>query len=373
MKRVLSIFWLVCCAVVIAAYLVSCLSPYVAPSSISFISLFGLVFPFLFAAAIFCSLTIFFMKKGAGFLIAVLLILAGYTNLKHSIALHPGKWQMQKDSNTLRIMTWNVEYFLSVYPFADSLAAPRMEMYNLIKRYNPDVLCVQEFRDIEGPNYPSFRKELAAMGYSYIYLSNDLIETIGRGNTNYSGSAIILRSAAVDSGQINIRKVGKNENMIYSDIMFNNRRLRIITGHLASLNLYTDTLTEPVVHNNIYETTYKRKRKIEYRYREGELSHEKEIAIIKNTLNASPNPAVYCGDNNAPPTSYTYNYLKSNMQDAFLEKGFGLGGTFYKISPTLRIDVCLVNRQMAIQQCTVPQAKLSDHYPVVTDVSWKKE
>ena len=98
-------------------------------------------------------------------LLCVILILAGYTNLGHTIALHPGKWQMQKDSSTLRIMTWNVEGFLNFYPFTDSLSTPRKNMYNLIKQYNPDVLCVQEFQDIEGPGYPSFRKELAGLGY----------------------------------------------------------------------------------------------------------------------------------------------------------------------------------------------------------------
>ena len=373
MMRVLRIFWLACCIAVIAAYLTACLSPYVPPSSASFISLFALVFPFLFTAAMFCTLTIFFIKKGAAFLTAVLLILAGYTNLRHSVALHPGKWQIEKGSNTLRIMTWNVEEFLSVYPLADSHAAPRRDMYSLIKQYNPDVLCVQEFKDLEGPGYPSFRKELADMGYQYMYISNDSINDIGGGNKVYRGSAIIMHTAAIDSGRINIRNIGMNENMVYSDVMFNNRRLRIFSGHLASLNLYSDTIFEPVTHDNIYEKTYKRKRKIEYRYREGEITHEKQVAFIQSTLRASPYPVTYCGDNNAPPTSYAYNYLTSNLQDAFLKKGFGLGGTFYKISPTLRIDVCLVNNQCNIQQCTVPQVKLSDHYPIVTDINWKNE
>ncbi|HVX52587.1 MAG TPA: endonuclease/exonuclease/phosphatase family protein, partial [Chitinophagaceae bacterium] len=122
---------------------------------------------------------------------------------------------------------------------------------------------------------------------------------------------------------------------------------------------------------DIYKTTYKSKRKIAYRFREGEITHEHEVAIIRGQVEASPYPTIYCGDNNATPASYTYHYLKGDMQDAFVKKGFGPGGTFYKILPTLRIDVCFVNKALQVQQCTVPQVKLSDHYPVVTDISWK--
>src|SRR5260221_376118 len=74
-----------------------------------------------------------------------------------------------------------------------------------------------------------------------------------------------------------------------------------------------------------------------------------------------------------PPSSNTYQFLRGNLQDAFLEKGSGLGTTFYKIAPTLRIDVCLPDNRLQVLQCTVPQLYLSDHFPVVTDLAWKKE
>ena len=86
---------------------------------------------------------------------------------------------------------------------------------------------------------------------------------------------------------------------------------------------------------------------------------------------SSPYPVVYCGDINTTPCSYNYRILKDNLQDAFLAKGFGLGATFYKILPTLRIDVFLADPVFKINQCTVVQRKLSDHYPIVTDISWK--
>ena len=74
---------------------------------------------------------------------------------------------------------------------------------------------------------------------------------------------------------------------------------------------------------------------------------------------------------NTTPCSYNYRILKNNLQDAFLAKGSGIGATFYKILPTLRIDVFLADRALKIDQCAVMQRKLSDHYPIITDISWK--
>jgi len=372
MKRLLRTFWIVCCTGVLAVYFLSCLTPYIRTSSFSFISLLGLAFPFIFLAAIFCALTILFIKKGTAALLFVLIFLAGFKNIRSSFAISTGGWHMQKDTASLRVMTWNVEYFLNCYPLTDSLASTRRDMYSFIQQYQPDVLCMQEFRQISGPSYPSFIKELKDIGYGYLYISNDSIVPF-LGNVAYTGSAILSKVPLLDSGRINIRNTQMNENIVYGDFLLNNKKLRVFSGHLASLNLYADTINGPPTNENIYEKTYDRKRKIEYKFREGEVTHEKEVTIVKRALANSPYPFIYCGDNNSPSTTYTYHYLSGGLQDAFLKKGFGLGGTFYGISPTLRIDACLPGKQFVVQQCIVPQVRLSDHYPIVTDISWKPE
>lgn len=108
-----------------------------------------------------------------------------------------------------------------------------------------------------------------------------------------------------------------------------------------------------------------------YTITETEAQHEKEVAVIRNQIDKSPYAGIYCGDINATPASYTYNKLKANMQDAFLQKGAGFGATYYGFLYTLRIDVCLVAAQLKTMQCTIPRVRLSDHFPVVTDVSWR--
>lgn len=372
MKKVFKTIWTACCIGVLAVYFVACLTPCIRTSSFSFISLLGLTFPFIFLVAVFCCLTILFTRKGTAALLLIIVFLAGYKNITSSFAMHPANgWHMQKDTGSLRIMTWNVEYFLSFYPLQNPLAKPRRDLYKVIQQYNPDVLCMQEFKQLSGPSYPSFVDELKRIGYGYIYISNDSVVPF-LGNIAYTGTAILTKKPLLDSGRVNIRNTYMNENLIYGDVEVGNKRLRIFDGHLASLNLYADTINGPHTNKNIYEKTYDRKHKIEIQFREGELTHEKEVTVIKGAINKSPYPVVYCGDNNSPSTTYTYHYLSTGLQDAFLKKGWGLGGTFYGISPTLRIDVCLPNKQFVVQQCTVPQVKLSDHYPVVADITLKQ-
>ncbi|MBK7123675.1 MAG: hypothetical protein IPH68_13225 [Chitinophagaceae bacterium] len=57
-----------------------------------------------------------------------------------------------------------------------------------------------------------------------------------------------------------------------------------------------------------------------------------------------------CGDFNDVPNSYTYFTLKGNLQDAFLKKGSGFGRTLNFISPTLRIDYILADKELEIDR-----------------------
>ena len=80
---------------------------------------------------------------------------------------------------------------------------------------------------------------------------------------------------------------------------------------------------------------------------------------------------IFCGDFNDIPNSYTYYKIRGDMQDAFLEKGFGIGRTFTALSPTLRIDYILASKQFSILQFNRVTKKYSDHYMLVADLSLK--
>ena len=293
-------------------------------------------------------------------------LLPGSVNLLHTVAFNlPQKAGDKQNDSVLRIMTWNVQDFVNLTKKSDV----RAKMLHIIAQKKPDILCLQEFTDIEGSKRKvSVRKELDSLGYAYCFFSNDQVIVKKNDAVTIRGSAIFSKHPFTDSGRINIRNDDKYENLIYAGINVNGKSLRIYTTHLASFELYGDTTN---VNKDVYEITYDRKRAIQYKLREIEQLHQEEAKIIHREMSKTSLPVVYCGDMNAVPSSYTYHLLKNNLQDAFLEKGAGIGATFYKILPMLRIDYCLADKRLKIISCTVIDQKLSDHYPVITDMQWK--
>jgi endonuclease/exonuclease/phosphatase family metal-dependent hydrolase len=98
-----------------------------------------------------------------------------------------------------------------------------------------------------------------------------------------------------------------------------------------------------------------------------------QAEVVRQILDDSPYPVIFCGDLNDVPNSHTYFTIRGDMQDAFLEKGFGIGRTFSSLSPTLRIDYIFTDHHFTIRQFTRQVKYLSDHFMLLTDVELVKK
>jgi endonuclease/exonuclease/phosphatase family metal-dependent hydrolase len=365
MKKIIRSAWIIYCFFLIPAFLASCCTAFIPPVSFSYITLFALAFPYLFVLVLVSAfITIYIKKKLA--MALVISLLPGLYNLAHTVAFNISPdAKTPKNDSTLRIMTWNVQYFVDL----TERSAVSSKMLNLIKEKDPDIVCMQECANVEGGKKRfSVRHKMDSLGYPYYFFSNDEVYINRKGVFVTEGTMLFSKIPFTDSGRINITNTPATENLIYVDINFNNKPLRIYTAHLISFALFRDTVKSD---KDIYEITYSRKRDIEYKLRKVEQLHQKEVEIIRSEIEKNSLPAVYCGDMNAVPCSYNYHALKNIFQDAFLEKGSGTGVTFYKLLPTLRIDYCFTDKRFRIINCTVINKKLADHYPVLTDIKWK--
>lgn len=98
-----------------------------------------------------------------------------------------------------------------------------------------------------------------------------------------------------------------------------------------------------------------------------------QTGIVRREIEKSPHPVIITGDFNDIPNSYTYYTIGKGLQDAFLEKGAGVGRTYSGISPTLRIDYILAGKTFEVQQFQRIVRSLSDHYPLVADFTLPKK
>jgi endonuclease/exonuclease/phosphatase family metal-dependent hydrolase len=103
--------------------------------------------------------------------------------------------------------------------------------------------------------------------------------------------------------------------------------------------------------------------------KKGFLRREIQSNRIREEIDKSPYPVVVCGDFNDVPNSYAYETIGAGLQNAFEKKGAGLGRTFSGIAPTLRIDNIFVDKSYEVEQYTRVKKKLSDHFPIITDIS----
>ncbi len=378
MKTLFKTLWIILCIPLISAYILASLTTFIPPAVFPYISIFSLAYPYVLAVFLLFLIISFFAERRLAYIMLIVMPV-GTFNFINTFALRgPQTWQVKKDSTSLRVMTWNVQSFTNYLRKKKSKSdfrTSRDAMLEIIKDNNPDVLCFQEYRNIENVKKRlSIRKQLDTLGYSYSFCSKDKSGSFPKNSASIveEGVAIFSKTPITDSGKVSINHDDKNENLAYADILFNNKPVRIFTAHLQSFTIYADTAEDKKPNDNIYEVTYKRRKSAEYKVRETEIKHQEEVGIIRKTIDQSPYPVIYCGDLNITPTSYNYRILKGdNLADAFLEKGYGIGNTFYKIGPSLRIDVCLADKKMQVLQCKKEPKKLSDHYPVIADMAWK--
>jgi endonuclease/exonuclease/phosphatase family metal-dependent hydrolase len=148
----------------------------------------------------------------------------------------------------------------------------------------------------------------------------------------------------------------------------NTDTVRIFNMHLQSMHfakadyLFIENINDQGI-NEMKRAGFKIMRKMKIAY----LLRAAQATEIKAEILKSPYPVIVCGDMNDVPNSYSYQTIGNNLQDAFAEKGRGVGRTFKFLSPTLRIDYIFHSKELELNQVQVIRPSLSDHHPVVAD------
>ncbi|HEV8079271.1 MAG TPA: endonuclease/exonuclease/phosphatase family protein [Chitinophagaceae bacterium] len=274
----------------------------------------------------------------------------------------------EKKINSFRVMDWNVKYF-NILEYKTH-PERKEQMMSLIKDYQPDIACIQEMvggDDDKAINYlGDFKRTLQFSNYYYSYENAYNFDPV-----HHFGIIIFSKYPVINKKTISSPPHDYNSIFQYVDIVVNTDTLRIFNIHLQSLSLSTDNLKyidNPIKNK---DTVFAESKSIMSKLKKGFVKRWVQANRVKEEIDKSPYPIIVCGDFNDVPNSYAYSKIGDGLQNAFVKKGAGFGRTYSGISPTLRIDNIFVDKKFTVEQFTRIPKKLSDHFPIIADISIK--
>ncbi len=318
--------------------IVSFILPYVPPKSFPTISLLSLtVFPLLIINILFVLYWLFKLKRKIVISLIVLIIAHFHFG---SFFQFSSESKNSNSENSLRVLSYNVHLF-NAY---DEKPQPKIvaeTFSDILTSQQPDIICIQEF-------YAENEVDFSAYPYQYIYYRN----------SERLGHAILSKFPIINKGSFDFKNTGNNA--LYIDVIKNKDTLRVYNLHLQSLGIVPSisSLQEGDKEKFIKRTSNAFK------------MQQEQAEIVKKHQQASKYPVLVCGDFNNTPFSYVYHKLSNNLNDAFTEKGNGLGTTYLFDSFPTRIDYILASENLEVINFENIKTTFSDHYPVGATIIW---
>jgi endonuclease/exonuclease/phosphatase family metal-dependent hydrolase len=357
--------------VTVILFLLACANSVLHPGRLWLVALLGLVFPLLLLLLVCFFITGLFLPGWRRYaLLSLVALIIGWSNIRSFIAMHPGHgFHPAKDPGALRILTWNIRSFDEFTTKKKGTSGHREKMIDFIADQHADILCLQEFFNSWFPgdscSIPYLQRRLH---FPYYFFSRDYIHHNGKYE---EGVIVFSRYPIVDSLVMDYSRPGgfhSTESLIGADIHVGKDTIRIFTTHLQSVLFHSKDFHDLEIIKNVDDSILMASRsiakKLDYAFRHrGDQAEE-----VRAQLDKSPFQGIMCGDFNDVPNSYTYFTIRKDWQDAFLQKGFGIGRTYKFISPTLRIDYILASHGFVVLQCRRFSLPWSDHNPVIADV-----
>lgn len=343
-------------------FLIGCLLPWLSPQYFWLFGFIGIALPYLVVLLLFTIIFwLFFKKKIAIFLFIVLC--CGYKQMGVMFAFNTNNtFKKVKANYNIRVASWNIGNMSGKPQNTKGKRHNVEEIVAALLQQNADIVCLQEYEDCKN-GCKSI--ELIKKKYPYYYFPGWItgIYRHGSGNAIFSKYPIIKSdSTAFENG----------ENIIAAGIAINDDTIAVFTTHLDSYRFsrkefkQIDDITkeENVSKKSIKGIVGKMKNTL--------IKHSEQADIVVKKMSETTYPVVFCADMNEVANNNTYWKIRDEKQDAFLQKGFGLGKTFNSLSPVLRIDYIMPDNNFEVTQFTIVEEGLSDHSLLLTDLVLKK-
>jgi len=352
-----------------AVFFLGCYAKWFSPARWWFISLFTLASFYLFVVLIIFFIGWLLAKSRWAFLF-ILVVIATFKPLSNIIPFRlPSSFNIKKQPKAIRVMSWNVESF-EILKYTNHAPEEKSKMIQLINQYDPDIACFQEMTAADSATKAFYHlKEFTdSLHFPYHYYAYDIGDDYYPATHTHYGKIIFSKFPIINRQSIKHYPNDYNSTFEYADVVTGDDTLRVFNIHLQTMKLSDDLVHDidsPAVH---MRHDVKESKGIVSKIKSSFPKRQLQAEAVKAEVNQSPYPVIICGDFNDVPNSYAYSTIGEGLQNAFVEKGAGIGRTFSEILPSLRIDNIFVDNRFEVLQYTRIKKRLSDHYPIITDI-----
>lgn len=345
-------------------FLLSIMAPYTRPSSFWLPSLFGLAFPMIYMGN-FVFLFYWIIRKKQQFVLSLTLAIAGFHLASASFQFNSSR----ETKNGIKVVSYNVRNF-DLYNWSDN-ETTRDEILAFLNSSNGDLICLQEFFYTTDPEHQFTTLDTLQKMFSGHEFHVEATTTVKE--TEHWGIATLSRYPIIRRGRIDFS--GSANNLcIYSDLIIGKDTVRVYNIHLASVHFgaedysFIDHLGEEVNEQELSKSIGVID-KLRTAYRKRGIQADAVAASIKSCRY----PVIVCGDFNDTPVSYSYRSIGQGLNDAFINRGIGMGSTYNGNLPGLRIDYILHSSALATLSYRTVEEDHSDHFPIIAHLKVKKK
>ena len=252
-------------------FLIASILPSLHPSDWRFTGFSGLIYPYLLVLFV-LSTVLKFRNAPILAIISCVIIISSYKNILELFAFNKQvQFSIVKPPNSIRVLDWNVRTFMpyDVINF-DSDKTNYSKIVTEIAKYNPDIICLQEFFSDYRNQNRNIKHFYYELGYCYIAT---LINNVRKGG-HETGAIILSKYPIFNSFKFDLpEKISTaDETPIGADIVVGKDTIRIITFHMQSFGFlnkeYKDLATIKTQENEVLSATYNLYRKMQYAFRQ---------------------------------------------------------------------------------------------------------
>ena len=361
-KKYLKLAYAALTLILLAGLMAALFAPYINPHSLMIPAFLGLAFPLIWILNAGNLLFSFFIDRRI-FIITMIYMLAGTPMMFRHVNLSIKRSCTEK-KDLFKIMSYNVQGFDGVK--GQNQYEAQKSIHALINKHSPDILCLQEYA-MKGMKHAPFYKNLnETLQQNFLQLSD------------YKASELSTQRILVTASKHNIVDQGiiyspDNEIFaIYSDIELRNDTVRVFNVHLQSVKLIQErVLLKPerkqILNRNIFSKLLSSVKKLKKAF----YIRSSQALILAEAIKRSPHPVMVAGDFNDTPSSFAYKTISKTLHDASLLRVNGIKPTYAESYYPLIIDYILADRRLNTCNYSRLCVPLSDHYPIITDFSFR--